>query len=132
MKRDTKMYVQAFGIILMLVLLALLLSGCGSDIRVPSVPEGLQVYDEKVDSLSVIWDQSVDNVGVTGYEVYRNGQPYILTSYLGFVDSGLSNSTEYCYQVRAYDSVNNVSPFSSIECGSTLPVIVNAPIINSP
>ena len=59
------------------------------------------------------WTNSNDNVGVTGYQVYRDGVLVgtVPTSY--FVDSGLGLSTSHAYQVRAIDAAGNRSAAST-------------------
>ena len=51
------------------------------------------------------WAQSVDDVAVASYEIYRNGS--FITSTSGsansYVDSGLASSTGYSYYVKAVD-----------------------------
>lgn len=54
------------------------------------------------------WAAATDNVGLQGYNVYRNG---VRVGTLGpesleFVDGGLSELTSYTYQVKALDSAN--------------------------
>jgi Calcineurin-like phosphoesterase/PEGA domain len=61
------------------------------------------------------WTSSTDNVGVTGYDVYRNGllltpTPVTTTSY---TDSTASPGTTFQYTVDARDGAGNVSPASS-------------------
>ena len=49
----------------------------------------------------------MDNVGVAGYRVYRNGSttPLLTQIATNFTDNGLSPSTTYSYVVRAIDAV---------------------------
>jgi glucose/arabinose dehydrogenase len=56
------------------------------------------------------WDASSDNVGVTGYDVYRNSTKAGTTSTLGYIDTGLAPETTYQYTVAARDAQGNVSP----------------------
>ena len=43
------------------------------DTQAPSVPQGFRTTGTTQTSISVAWDASTDNVGVTGYRIYRNG-----------------------------------------------------------
>lgn len=55
---------------------------------------------------------STDNVGVTGYDIYRDGQQVnILPVKVGesFVDDGLYAGTEYSYTAQAVDAAGNYS-----------------------
>jgi chitodextrinase len=67
--------------------------------------------------ISLSWTASTDDVGVTGYRVYRNG---VLLLTLGAVTSlqntGLSPSTTYSYTVQAIDATGNASGQSAGEC----------------
>ncbi|MCX7171373.1 MAG: fibronectin type III domain-containing protein [Proteobacteria bacterium] len=90
-----------------------ILTSSGSDTSSPSVPTGLSATAASSTQINLSWTASTDNVGVTGYKVYRNstlaGSPAV-TSYS---DTGLSASTSYSYTVAACDAANNCSPQSS-------------------
>ena len=43
------------------------------DIQAPTAPSGLTSSNLTSTSLTLSWTASTDNVGVTGYDVYRNG-----------------------------------------------------------
>ncbi|WP_184758861.1 fibronectin type III domain-containing protein [Streptosporangium album] len=62
-------------------------------------------------SVSLAWTASTDNVGVTGYDVYRDG--YQVASVSGNTTSavvgGLMPATGYRFTVRAKDARGNVS-----------------------
>ena len=66
------------------------------------------------------WDQPEDDVGVTRYEVYRDGQLLQQTPLRYFIDEHLAPETTYSYQVRARDGSGNVSLPSSALLVSTL------------
>jgi hypothetical protein len=73
-------------------------------------------------SVTVTWDASTDDVGVTGYDVYRNGN---LAGTVGatttFTDTGLSGNTTYGYTVDAFDAGQNHSAQSSPPVQVTTP-----------
>jgi chitodextrinase len=83
--------------------------GGGGDTTAPSVPANLAVTGVTNSSASLSWSPSTDNVGVSGYRVYRNGTQVGTTAGTSFTDSGLSASTRYTYTVAAYDAAGNVS-----------------------
>lgn len=85
----------------------------GGDTTAPAVPANLAVTGTTASSASLSWSPSTDNVGVTGYRVYRNGAQVGTTAGTTFTDSGLSASTRYTYTVAAYDAAGNVSAQSS-------------------
>ena len=47
--------------------------GPGPDTQAPSVPQNLTANAPNPFQVNLSWNASTDNVGVTGYEVYRNG-----------------------------------------------------------
>ncbi|MDM4781396.1 MULTISPECIES: cellulase family glycosylhydrolase [unclassified Micromonospora] len=85
--------------------------GGGGDTSPPSAPAGLRSTGVTASSVALAWTVSTDNVGVTGYDVYRegakvNGSPVVGTAY---TDVGLTAGTAYRYTVRARDAAGNVS-----------------------
>ncbi|SDL01502.1 glycoside hydrolase family 6 protein [Streptomyces indicus] len=84
------------------------------DTTAPTVPTGLKTTAKTSSSVSLEWTASTDNVGVTGYDVYRDGAKANSTPVTGtsFTDTGLSASTAYSYTVRARDAAGNVSAAS--------------------
>jgi chitodextrinase len=64
-------------------------------------------------SVSLSWTASTDNVGVTGYDVYRGTVLAGSTAGTTFTDTGLSSSTAYTYTVKAFDAAGNLSQAST-------------------
>src|SRR5205814_8546139 len=62
---------------------------------------------------------SSDNVGVSGYRVFRNGAQIATTSATSFPNTGLSPSTTYSYTVAAFDAAGNLSAQSSPASATT-------------
>ncbi|MEC3421076.1 lytic polysaccharide monooxygenase [Bacillus cereus] len=83
------------------------------DIEAPSIPNGLQTQKVTANSVELTWNASTDNVGVKGYQIFRNGE--MIDTVLGthFIDKKLQPSTEYSYTVKAIDSAGNVSKEST-------------------
>ena len=63
------------------------------------------------------WADATDNVGVTGYEVYRDGALIDTVTKSYYLDSGLPSGTSHLYQVRALDAAGNKSLLSSSVTG---------------
>jgi chitodextrinase len=63
--------------------------------------------------VNLTWSASTDNVGVTGYRVYRNGGQIGTSATTSYSDGGRTGSTTYSYQVAAYDAATNVSALSN-------------------
>ncbi len=86
-----------------------------ADTTAPTVPTGLRATAKTATSVSLAWTAATDDVGVTGYDVYRDGTKVGAAPVTGttFTDTGLSASTAYGYTVRARDAAGNVSAASA-------------------
>ncbi|WP_083974501.1 glycosyl hydrolase family 18 protein [Herbidospora daliensis] len=91
----------------------------GPDTTAPSTPGGLQVTGVTSNSVSLSWNASTDNVGVTGYLIYRGGSLVTTVTGTSYTDTGRSANTAYTYQVRARDAANNQSGLSGSVTGTT-------------
>jgi chitodextrinase len=97
------------------------------DKEAPSTP-GTIVASQLTDrSVTLAWPASTDNVGVTGYTVYRNGTAVATTAATTYTDSGLTPSTLYSYSVTAQDAAANASAQSAITSVTTQPADTAAP-----
>ncbi len=82
------------------------------DTQPPTVPTGLVMTADTSSSVSLQWNASSDNVGVTGYTVYRNGTAVGTTggpAAVSFTDVSAAPSTSYTYTVDAFDGAGNHS-----------------------
>jgi lysophospholipase L1-like esterase/chitodextrinase len=80
-----------------------------ADAAAPSVPSGLTATPVSASQINLAWGPSTDNVGVTGYQVLRNGASIATTAATSYQDAGLPSNTTYSYSVLAYDAANNQS-----------------------
>jgi endoglucanase len=87
--------------------------GGSGDTTAPSAPSGLKSTGVTASAVSISWTAATDNVGVTGYEVYRNGTRVATPTGTTYTDSGLAAETTYTYTVRARDAAGNVSAASN-------------------
>jgi hypothetical protein len=85
----------------------------GSDIFPPSTPTNLAGAAVSSSAINLSWDPSSDNVGVTGYRIYRNGVQIGTSVNTSYADTGLSSATTYQYSAAAYDAAGNRSKISS-------------------
>lgn len=85
-----------------------------TDTQAPSVPAGLSTSSVTQASFTINWNVSTDNVGVTGYEVFRNGTSLGTTNSTSLAVSGLTCNTTYAMRVRARDAAGNWSAQSTI------------------
>lgn len=83
------------------------------DTSPPTVPTNLSGSPLSASSIYLSWTASTDNVGVTEYQVYRNGVPIDTTQDTTYTDTGLTPSTQYSYQVSASDAAGNSSALTS-------------------
>jgi chitodextrinase len=91
-----------------------------ADGTAPSVPTGLTATATSSSHVSLSWQPATDNVGVTGYNVYRNGtQIATVSTGTTYVDAGLSDTTTYSYTVAALDAAGNVSAPSTAAAATT-------------
>jgi chitodextrinase len=89
-------------------------SSSSTDTASPTQPSNLNVTSVTALGLTVAWTASTDNVGVTGYRVYRNGVLDGSTSQTSYSFSGLSCGTSYTIAVEADDAAGNSSPLASL------------------
>ncbi|WP_199731753.1 DUF4832 domain-containing protein [Cohnella endophytica] len=87
--------------------------GGSGDTQAPTAPANLSSTGTTASSVSLSWGASTDNVGVTGYDVYRGGNLVGSTASTSYTDTGLNASTAYSYTVKAKDAAGNVSPASN-------------------
>jgi GH18 family chitinase/chitodextrinase len=90
------------------------------DTTPPSTPSNLTATAVSASQINLSWTASTDNVGVTGYRIYRRGSLIATSSTNAYSDSGLSASTSYTYTVSAYDDAGNVSTQSNAASATTL------------
>lgn len=91
-----------------------------SDTIAPSTPTNLTASGTTQTSTNLSWTASTDNVGVTGYNVYRGTT--LLTTVTGttYTATGLTASTAYTFTVRARDAAGNLSAASNTANVTTL------------
>jgi hypothetical protein len=79
----------------------------------PSTPTGLTATAISSSQINLSWTASTDNVGVTGYNVYRAGTKIGTSGNTTYQDTGLTASTSYSYAVAAFDAAGNISAQST-------------------
>jgi chitodextrinase len=81
----------------------------------PSQPGNLTATAASSSQVNLTWSASSDNIGVTGYHVYRNGTqlqtptPPDATPPTAYTDDTAQPGTAYTYQVSAVDAAGNES-----------------------
>ena len=86
-------------------------SACSTpaDTQAPSVPQGFRTTGTTQTSISVAWNASTDNVGVTGYRIYRGGTRIATVTQTNYTLTGLACGTEYEIGLTAIDAAGNES-----------------------
>ncbi|MFF1820790.1 glycosyl hydrolase family 8 [Kribbella sp. NPDC058245] len=93
--------------------------GNPGDTTPPSTPTGLAATGTTSSSVSLAWNASTDNIGVTGYVVYRNGTEVATSAGTTYTDTGRTASTSYTYTVKARDAAGNLSAVSNSVTATT-------------
>jgi Protein of unknown function (DUF4038)/Concanavalin A-like lectin/glucanases superfamily/Putative collagen-binding domain of a collagenase/Fibronectin type III domain len=101
-------------------MLSPVVAGTSGDPEPPSVTGGLTASAVGPGEVDLSWTAASDNVGVTGYEVWRcqgaGCSDFTLLQTVGAVtayeDTGVAPDTSYGYRVRALDAAGNDGPFS--------------------
>jgi hypothetical protein len=85
--------------------------GGGPDTTPPSQPQNIKATAVSRTQVQLSWDASTDNVGVTGYDIYRNGTLQAsIAPPAGYLDESVQPGTGYDYYVVAKDAAGNTSP----------------------
>ncbi|MFG2119941.1 carbohydrate binding domain-containing protein [Streptomyces sp. NPDC048710] len=87
--------------------------GGGGDTQAPTAPSGLTSTGKTSSSVSLQWNASSDNVGVTAYDIYSGSNQVLSVSGTSATVSGLSPSTAYTFTVKARDAAGNTSAASN-------------------
>jgi glucose/arabinose dehydrogenase len=87
----------------------------------PTAPGNLRATGSTANSVSLSWDASSDNVGVTGYRVFSGTTQVGSATGTSTTISGLTANTQYTFTVKAFDQAGNVSSASNAVTTSTKP-----------
>jgi chitodextrinase len=92
---------------------------CGTDTAPPTVPTGLSATNVTTTNVTLDWTASTDDVGVTGYNIYRGGTKVGTSTSTAYTDTGLTANTAYSYTVSAYDAAGLTSAQSTAQSVTT-------------
>jgi chitodextrinase len=98
-----------------------------SDSTPPSTPGAITASAITDRSLKLAWPAATDNVGVTGYKIFRNSVQVGTSASAAYADSGLAPATTYTYAVVAYDAAGNLSEASANKPVTTQAADTSAP-----
>ncbi len=86
----------------------------GGDTEAPTAPTELTASNVKAISLTLNWNASTDNVGVTEYDVYQDSELIATVTETTANISDLSPRTRYSFYVVAKDAAGNESESSNV------------------
>jgi parallel beta-helix repeat protein len=96
----------------------------GVDSTAPSTSTGLNASATSSTQVNLAWNASTDNVGVTGYKIYRNGSQIGTSTVASLIDTNTVGGTTYNYTVIAFDLAGNASASSNTATVTTPAAIV--------
>lgn len=98
------------------------------DLKPPTAPARPAAVPVSSTQVFVAWDPSTDDVGVAGYEVFRDGSLVAKVTATRAREHRLEPSHRYCYTVRAFDAAGNRSSAAGPFCTVTsTPAELSAP-----
>ncbi len=89
------------------------------DTTPPSVPTNLSATAVSATQVDLTWTASTDNVGVTGYKIFRDSVQIDTSATTSYSDPTCSPNTTYSYTVSAYDAAGNNSAQSAADVVTT-------------
>ena len=90
-----------------------------ADTQAPTAPTSLTATTTSDSQIDLSWTASTDNVGVVGYNVYRDGVKIGTTASTTYSSTGLAAATTYSYTVTAVDAAGNTSTPSTSASATT-------------
>ncbi len=84
-----------------------------SDNQAPTTPANLSGTSPTYSTVALTWTASTDNVGVTGYNVYKDGALVDISATTNYTVTGLKANTSYGFTVKAIDAAGNSSEASN-------------------
>jgi PKD repeat protein/chitodextrinase len=110
----------------------------GPDTQSPSVPTALNAQNITDATIDLSWVESIDNVGIVGYDVY-NGATKLNTQYIltnSYKITGLTACTNNSITVKANDAAGNVAISTPLvvktNCAPTAVLNANLTLGNAP
>jgi YD repeat-containing protein len=96
-----------------------------ADTVAPTDPGGLLAVPTYKTSISLDWTAAYDNVGVTGYQIFRDGLPLATSGpQTTYTDSTVEAGSTHSYVVRALDAAGHASGPSNSSSATTPTVAV--------
>jgi chitodextrinase len=84
-----------------------------ADTTPPSAPLGLTATGTTQRTTDLFWSASTDNVGVVGYDIYKNGSFLANVTTTSYTVTGLTYATSYTFSIVSKDAAGNSSNSSN-------------------
>ncbi len=114
--------------------------GGAADTEAPTIPQNTTINIVSANQVEIFWEDSSDNIGVAGYELYykqgdmslpldgidatEGPSPLNVGYFVTSLVSGLSRDDTYYFAVKAYDSAGNKSAHSNIVSNHWMPELL--------
>lgn len=100
----------------------------------PTIPGNVIATPQSQSAIAVTWSAATDDIAVSGYEVYRDAMflATVTAPTTSYGDTGLAASTTYSYEVRAFDSSNFYSGFSTSSATTTFQAVATTTPTTTP
>lgn len=107
-------------------------ASAGGDSQAPAAPAGLSATATSSTRVELKWTAATDDVGVTGYRVYRDGAMVgTVGTATSYPDTTARAGVTYDYQVRAVDAAGNESGPSETRTVTTPVTLRLAPVADA-
>lgn len=93
------------------------------DTQPPTTPSNFRVSASTVNTISLAWNASTDNRGVTGYRISRGGTTLATVTGTTYTATGLQGSSSYTFTIVALDAAGNASPAATTTGGTQQPKV---------
>jgi hypothetical protein len=84
-----------------------------------TAPTGLNAVAVSSSQIDLTWNAIAGNIQISGYKVYRDGLEVMTVNTTSASDTGLTQSTEHCYTVTAFNT-SGESQHSNQTCATTI------------
>jgi chitinase len=130
MKEKVLLFVLTFAMIIT-NLISFTTSAAKPDRSSPTVATNLRTVTTTENSVALAWNSSTDNVGVVGYNIYRDSVYIGKATTTAFTSSGLTPTKTYKFFVRAKDAAGNLSNTSNVLTVTTSTPPTPTPVIKT-
>lgn len=88
-----------------------------NDLTPPTAPTNLAATTAAVSattsSVTLSWSPATDNIGIAGYDLFRDNSKIVTVTTTGYLDAAVSSGVTHTYFLIAFDAAGNRSPASN-------------------